>query len=147
MESPYIDYLVPNSEDVTDPKVRQALAVATDVTAYIDAERWREGRTPAESIVNPAVPGYQANPAFSGPHEGDPDAAKELLEEAGVTLPYPIKFTYGRVGDPDKPAAALKETWEKAGFKVTLDGLADTTTTSSRPARQGQRRHLGRLGC
>ena len=39
---------------------------------------------PAESIVNPVTVGYQDNPAFSGPQSGDPEAAKKLLEEAGV---------------------------------------------------------------
>ena len=82
----------------------------------------RRPTAPAESIVNPAVIGYQPNPAFSGPQQGDPAAAKKLLEEAGVKLPYPIKFTYPS-GTPtaDKQAAALKEAWDKAGFKVTLD--------------------------
>ena len=44
--------------------------------------------------MTPAVNGYQPNPAFSGPQQGDPAAAKKLLEEAGVKIPYPITFTY-----------------------------------------------------
>ena len=43
-----------------------------------------------------------------------------------MTLPYPIKYTYGQSETQDKTAAVLKEGWEKAGFKVTLDPLADT---------------------
>ena len=92
--SPYVDYLVPNFRKMTDPKVREALRSSTNAQAWIDAGGGEKAYAPAESIVNPAVIGYQANPAFSGPQEGDPDAAKKLLEEAGVKMPYPIKFTY-----------------------------------------------------
>jgi peptide/nickel transport system substrate-binding protein len=58
--------------------------------------------------------------------EGDPAAAKALLEDAGVTLPYPLKFTYPQSDTADQQAAALKETWDEAGFEVTLDPLGDT---------------------
>jgi peptide/nickel transport system substrate-binding protein len=124
--SPYVDYLVPNFRRLKDAKVREALKVATNAQAWIDAGGGEKAFGPAESIVNPAVVGYQANPAFSGPQEGDPAAAKKLLEEAGVSLPYPITFTYPKTDTADKQAAALKETWDEAGFKVTLDGLGDT---------------------
>src|SRR4051812_22834700 len=80
--SPYVDYLVPNFRKMTDPKVREALKVATNAQAWIDAGGGEKAFGPAESIVNPAVVGYQENPAFSGPQEGDPEAAKALLEEA-----------------------------------------------------------------
>src|SRR6478735_3393403 len=124
--SPYVDYLVPNFRKMTDPKVREALKVSTNAQGWIDAGGGEKAFAPAESIVNPAVVGYQDNPAFSGPQEGDPAAAKKLLEEAGVTLPYPLTFTYMKSDTADKQASALKETWDQAGFKVTLDGLGDT---------------------
>ncbi|MGD9960197.1 ABC transporter substrate-binding protein [Nocardioides sp.] len=124
--SPYVDYLVPNFNRLTDPKVREALKVATDATGWINAGGGEKAYAPADSIVNPAVVGYQPNPAFEGDKSGDPEAAKALLEEAGVTLPYPIKFTYPQTDTADKQAAALKETWDKAGFDVTLDALGDT---------------------
>src|SRR6478752_8901477 len=124
--SPYVDYLVPNFRRMTDPKVREALKVATNAQGWIDAGGGEKAFGPAESIVNPAVVGYQDNPAFSGPQEGDPDAAKALLEEAGVKMPYPITFTYPKTDTADKQAAALKDTWDKAGFDTTLDGLGDT---------------------
>ena len=49
-----------------------------------------------------------------------------MLEDAGVKLPYPITFTYPSSDTADKQAAALKETWDEAGFNTTLDGLGDT---------------------
>lgn len=126
VDSPYVDYLVPNFRRMTDPKVREALKVATNAQAWIDAGGGDKAFGPAESIVNPAVVGYQANQAFSGPKEGDPAAAKKLLQEAGVKMPYPLTFTYPSSETADKQAAALKETWDQAGFDVTLDGLGDT---------------------
>ncbi|MFC4786187.1 ABC transporter substrate-binding protein [Nocardioides sp. MAHUQ-72] len=126
VKSPYVDYLVPNFRRMTDPKVREALKVATNAQAWIDAGGGEKAYGPAESIVNPAVVGYQPNPAFDGPQEGDPEAAKAMLEDAGVKMPYPITFTYPSTETADKQAAALKETWDQAGFDVTLDGLGDT---------------------
>jgi peptide/nickel transport system substrate-binding protein len=75
------------------------------------------------------VVGYQPNPAFDGSNSGDPAAAKKLLESAGVSMPVPIKFTYPTSETADKWAAALKDTWDKAGFDTTLDGLGDTYYT------------------
>ena len=124
--SPYVDYLVPNFRRMTDPKVRQALLVATNAEGWITAGGGEKAYGPAESIVNPAVVGYQPNPAFSGPQQGDPEAAKQLLTDAGVTMPYPLTFTYPSSETADKQAAALKDTWDQAGFDVTLDGLGDT---------------------
>ena len=126
VDSPFADYLVPNFRRLKDAKVREALKVATNAEGWINAGGGDKAWAPAESIVNPAVVGYQDNPAFSGPQAGDPDAAKKLLAEAGVTLPYPITFTYQSSETADKQAAALKETWDEAGFDVTLDGLGDT---------------------
>ena len=41
-------------------------------------------------------------------------------------MPYPLKFTYPQSDTADKQAAALKETWDQAGFDETLDPLGDT---------------------
>lgn len=125
-DTPYVDYLQPVIPNLPDLKVRQALAAATNRQAWIDAGGGEKAYGPAESIVHPGVPGYQPNPAFDSPQEGDVDAAKQLLEEAGVDTPVPITFTYQSSETYDKQAAALKDTWDQAGFDVTLDGLGDT---------------------
>jgi peptide/nickel transport system substrate-binding protein len=124
--SPYVDYLVPNVRQMKDPKVRMALAVATDRQAWIAAGGGDKYFKIADSIINPSLVGYKPNPAFADvPPAGDPDRAKQLLTEAGVKMPYPIKFTYnGGTPTSDKQAAALKAAWDKAGFKVSLDPLA-----------------------
>jgi peptide/nickel transport system substrate-binding protein len=123
--SPYVDYLVPNVRQMKDPKVRLALAVATNRTAWIDAGGGDKYFKIADSIINPTLVGYAPNPAFKDvPPQGDPTRAKQLLTDAGVKMPYPIKFTYsGGTPTSDNQAAALKDSWDKAGFKVTLDPL------------------------
>lgn len=125
VESPYVDYLVPNVKRLTDPKVRLALAVSTNREAWINAGGGDKFYTIAHSLVNPTLLGYAPVPAFKDvPATGDADRAKQLLTEAGVKQPYPIKFTYsGGTPTSDNQAAALKESWDKAGFKVTLQPL------------------------
>jgi peptide/nickel transport system substrate-binding protein len=126
IESPFVDYALPNFKRLDNPKVREALAMATNTKGWIDAGGGEKAYAPAKSIVNPSVVGYQDNPAFANiPPEGDPAAAKQLLQSAGVTLPYPITFTYPSTPTADKQAGALKDTWDKAGFKTTLDGVVD----------------------
>ena len=99
--------------------------------------------------MNPALIGYQDNPNFTAPPSGDPAAAKKLLQEAGVAMPYPIKYTYhGGTPTADKRRGRHEGGWDKAGFKVTLDPLTDTYyDVIQKPSQRQVRRHLGWLGC
>lgn len=130
VESPFVDYVLPNfnSPVFKDAKCREALKFATDKTAWINAGGGERAFTPAYSMVNPAVPGYQKNPAFADiPDSGDTEAAKAALAECSAPKPVKIKFTYsGGTPTTDKQAAALKQSWDKAGFETQLDPLADT---------------------
>jgi peptide/nickel transport system substrate-binding protein len=124
LQSPFSNYLMPNVKRITNLKVRQALAAATNRAAYVGALGGANASSPSLSIVNPATPGYVANPNFGEPEGGDVEAAKQLLEESGETLPYPIKLTYPIGSDAgEKAFAALKATYDEAGFDITLDGL------------------------
>ncbi|MFT4082302.1 MAG: ABC transporter substrate-binding protein [Nocardioides sp.] len=125
VESPYVDYVVLNFKRLTNPLVRKALAASTNRESWIAAGGGAKAYKAATSIVNPSVKGYQSNPAFSGSNSGDVAKAKQLLKQAGVSTPYPITFTYPQSDTVDKQAAALADTWDKAGFKVTLDPLGD----------------------
>jgi peptide/nickel transport system substrate-binding protein len=122
--SPYSNYLLPNFNRVTNLKVRQALAAATDRAAYSAALGGDKSSKPSQSIVNPVTPGYVANPDFSADGKPDIEGAKQLLQDSGEALPYPIKLTYPIGSDAtDKAFAALKASYDQAGFQVTLDGL------------------------
>ena len=57
IESPFTNYLLPNFNRVTNVKVRQALALATNRAAYVGALGGDKASTPAQSIVSPVVPG------------------------------------------------------------------------------------------
>lgn len=128
--SPFVDYLLPNfiSPRMQNPKVREALMTATDRSAWVAANGGEKAGVVAQTLIHPSTVGFVANPTFSAiPDAGDPEAAKKLLTEAGVTMPYPITFTYqGGTPKSDNAAAALKASWDKAGFSVALDGLTDT---------------------
>ncbi|GAA3684745.1 ABC transporter substrate-binding protein [Nocardioides ginsengisoli] len=125
VESPYVDYLVPNVKRLALP-VRQALAVATNINGWITAGGGPKFYKPAYTIVNPSVPGYKKLDQFSSPGAGDTAAAKKILADAGIKMPYKIKFTYdGTAETSNKQAAALKDTWDKAGFSVSLNPLTD----------------------
>jgi peptide/nickel transport system substrate-binding protein len=127
VESPFVDYVLPNFKKLTNPKVRQALLASTDAQGWINAGGGEKAFKPAKSMVNPALIGYQENPAFANMPKPDFAKGKQLLSSAGVKTPYPIKFTYsGGTPTSDKQAAALKDGWQKAGFKVTLDPLTET---------------------
>jgi peptide/nickel transport system substrate-binding protein len=124
--SPYTDYLQPNFKKMTNLQVRQALAASLDDTGWVTAGGGEKAYTEATDIVNPAVKGYQEG-LFPG-GKGDPAKSKQLLQSAGVQMPYPITFTYPSTATADKQAAALKAGWEAGGFKVTLDGVANQDT-------------------
>ncbi|MGY2877116.1 peptide/nickel transport system substrate-binding protein [Marmoricola sp. URHA0025 HA25] len=124
--SPYTDYLTLNFKRLTNLQVRQALAASTDDTAWVSAGGGDKAFTEATDIVNPAVKGYQKG-LFPG-GSGDADKSKQLLQQAGVQTPYAITFTYPSTPTADKQASALKEGWEKGGFKVTLKGIANQDT-------------------
>lgn len=127
IESPFVQYLVPNFNRVTNPQVREALAVATDRAGYSAAIGGDNASVPAQSIVSPTMPDYVENPTFPDPAGGDTEAAAALLEQSGEDLPYPLKYTYpGGTPTADKAAAALKASWDEAGFDVQLDPLTNT---------------------
>lgn len=122
-DSPYVFYLLPNFNRVKNLKVREAIKLSTDVTGWINAQGGDKAYRPAESIISNTLVGAQPNPAFET--KNDTAAAKALLEDAGE-VGYKLNYTYNSSPTADKAAAALKAGWEAAGFKVTLDPLADT---------------------
>lgn len=125
--SPYTSYLVPNTTRLELP-IREALAASLNKEAWITSGGGEKFYAPSSSVVNEGVVGYQPNPAFKDiPLTGDVEASKKILADAGVKMPYKIKFTYdGNTETASKQAAALKDTWDKAGFDVLLDPLTDT---------------------
>jgi peptide/nickel transport system substrate-binding protein len=122
--SPYTRFLQINNLRVTDPKVRLALTTALDRTGGIKVLGGDNYGKPSTTIVSESTPGFTPNPAFKDiPENGDPAAAKQLLADAGKSG-YKIKVSYGQTDVNDKVFALFKQNWEAAGFKVTLNAIA-----------------------
>jgi oligopeptide transport system substrate-binding protein len=112
-----------------DVKVRQALAHSVD--------RETLANDVLGGTVNPTERILPAGfPASDKPVTGlsfDPDAAKDLLTEAGID-PSTFTFTlsYGVEGDNERVVTVLQSMWqENLGIKVTLEPL-ELSTFSSR---------------
>jgi len=105
-----------------DPRVRLAMYKAIDVNAIVD-KIMKGAAIPAKSMVAPAVTGYDES--FQR-MEYDPEAAKELLAEAG----YPDGFEVGfdcpndRYVNDEQICQAVTAMWAKIGVKADL--LAQT---------------------
>jgi peptide/nickel transport system substrate-binding protein len=126
-DAPYIDYMQPylTSEVMKDAKARQAFAMATNKDAYVTAYGGKEVMTPTNVMCNPTLKCYSKDfNAFGAPSAGDPTAAKKVLQDAGKTLPVNITVVYRKTATRDAAMAAMKQTWDQAGFNVTLEGVA-----------------------
>jgi peptide/nickel transport system substrate-binding protein len=124
--APYVDYLVPNfkSKVMANDKARMAFAMATDKDAYITAQGGPTAADPTNAMINKALAGYKQFDTTGVPSAGDPAKAKALLQQSGLTLPVPITVAYRKRPTQDKALSAMAEAWNKAGFKVTLNGIA-----------------------
>jgi peptide/nickel transport system substrate-binding protein len=119
--SPYTRFLEINSNTLTDPTVRTALITATDKAGVIKAEGGSKWGVPNGTIVSSAIPGFQDTSLNKINPSGDPAAAKKLLN--GKTPE--IRFAFSDSSTViEQVAAVLQQSWEKAGFKVTLDPIA-----------------------
>lgn len=123
-----IDFLQPNfrSPVMSNPKVREALAVATDRKGYAQALGGEELFAPTFSILHRNLPGAFDKSPVGAPLGGDADKAKKILTDAGVSMPVHIEVAYRKTATSDKALAALAEGWKDAGFDVSLKGIADS---------------------
>lgn len=121
-----VDFLMPNYKSAVMGKdaARQALSVATDRTAYAQALGGEELYQPTYSLLHHSLAASSKESPLGAPLGGDAAKAKAMLEQAGLTLPVTIKVAYKKTAAADKALAALAQGWEKAGFKVELDGIS-----------------------
>ena len=120
-----VDYLAVNmrSKVMSDPAVRKALSLSTNRATYVTATGGEGAGTPTWSVLSPTVDPESVTPPPGLGVEGDPEGARKLLQQAGVTLPVPLRVVYARSVLGDKAYAALAAGWERAGFKVELTGV------------------------
>lgn len=122
--SPYTRYMALNfkSKVMSNEKAREAFALATDRSAYVTAAGGDQVVKGTNSLINPALPAFPDTPLPAG-DKGDPAKAKQLLTDAGFTLPVKINVTYRKNDTMDKVFAGLKDGWDAAGFNVQLTGI------------------------
>ncbi len=122
--SPYTRYLVPNfkSKVFSNDKAREALALATDRSAYVTGAGGDQVVKATNSLINPALPAFPNTPMLAG-DKGDPVKAKQLLQESGLTLPVKINVTYRKSDTLDKAFSGMKTAWDAAGFDTQLTAI------------------------
>jgi peptide/nickel transport system substrate-binding protein len=104
-----------------DVEVRKAIAYGLDREAVVD--NFYSGRAVvAKEFMPPEVVGY-ADDVTEYPY--DPEKAKQILQDAGYTLPVPLEFWYPTdvsrpyMPDPKRNFEAFAASLNKSGFKVT----------------------------
>jgi peptide/nickel transport system substrate-binding protein len=102
-------------------KVRQAIAHGLNRQEVVDEFYAGRGEV-AKEFMPPEVVGYADDVTE---YEYDPEKSKQLLQEAGLTLPVPIEFWYPSdvsrpyMPDPKRNFEAFAEHLNNAGFRVT----------------------------
>jgi peptide/nickel transport system substrate-binding protein len=106
-----------------NPLVRQALAYGLDRAGVVNGFYAGRGQV-ANQFLPPLVVGYA--PKGVPTYTFNPDKAKQLLQQAGVSLPLAVDFYYPTsvsrpyMPDPKRNAEAFGAGLEKSGFKVTF---------------------------
>jgi ABC-type transport system substrate-binding protein len=132
--SQYIYFNTANKE-LSDPKVRQAIALAVnrkDLTDNIT----KKGDIPTNTLVPPAVPGSHvwaegAQDFLSPSGEPSVDKAKSLLEEAGWDESEELSLYYNADSGNGKPIAEqLQSNLADVGVKVKIEGISQDTLST-----------------
>ncbi len=113
-------------DPLDDLAVRQAIAHAINRQEIVDAFYAGQGVV-AKEFMPPELFGYADDVTE---YEFDPDKAKQILQDAGYTLPIEIEFAYPTdvsrpyMPDPQANAEAMAQDLEDCCFKVNL--VSDT---------------------
>ncbi|HET9444137.1 MAG TPA: ABC transporter substrate-binding protein [Acidimicrobiales bacterium] len=133
---------------LSDPKLRKAISMGVDLEALVDTVLLGNGRPGRDGFVHPDSP--WAAPRAG--HEHDPEAAAELLDEAGYSAKDPdgvrktaegarLEFSVlvSSFEPTDQRAVELvSEQLAPLGVKLNVEALDPATLRSRRQAPQGQ---------
>jgi len=114
----------------TDVRVRQALSLATDRDQIVQVVYG--GRATVGGAIPPTLEEWRPLPARNLPnYRRDPARARQLLQQAGVSVPLAVKMLpIPTVPDAVQMAQVLKEQWAPAGFNVEIEQVDFATFLS-----------------
>ncbi|CAN5472180.1 ABC transporter substrate-binding protein [soil metagenome] len=129
------------NEDLVNDDVRMALYQAIDREQLVDTQL-PDGAEVATQFVPPTIAGYNES---LQPVEYDPEAAEQLLADAGMSdleidLWYPTEVNRPYMPDPQRIYDAVKSDWEEVGITVNpvakpwAGGYLDGVQQSQAPA-------------
>lgn len=101
-----------------DPRVIQAFKLATDRNVIFDAVTLSLGAVGRDSPIGPLFTTYYSEETPIPPR--DPDAAHQLLAEAGYADGLELDLHVPDTGDRPDLAVVLKEQWAEAGINVNV---------------------------
>ena len=133
-------YIAVNTQKVKEQQVRLAIGTAVNKETYRGALGGKDAGDYATSFISPALKSHKKFDVYNVPPTGDPAKAKQMLQQAGVTTPYKLRFDYRNRPATAKAAAAVKEALEREGnFAVTLNAIPSATyyTTIGKKATAG----------
>jgi len=120
----YLRYLAINVDKVKNLKVRQAIEYAVNKETYRTARGGKSAGDYATTIMTPLLPGYNKYDLYKAPPTGDPAKAKQLLQEAGVTLPLKMTLDTTNVGKGVTAAVAVQSALKRAGIDVNIQQIS-----------------------
>jgi peptide/nickel transport system substrate-binding protein len=108
-----------------DMRVREALAYGTDVKNLVSTV-WQNSADPATSYYAASLIGHED----VGPHDYDPEKAKQLLADAGYPNGLTIKYYLYDNTVNTAVAEVLQSMWKQIGVTIDLQVVDVATFTS-----------------
>ena len=120
---PCVNYITVNTQKVTDPDVRHAIALSIDRQEYVKLAGGELSGSIADSVIPPDLPGFVA-PNLGLKPTGDPEAAKKLLEGKSVP-PLHLMAVESASGSVAKQAALIQANLKAVGLEVIIEPRPD----------------------
>ncbi len=111
-----------------DVRVRQAISYAIDRTTIVNASGGTQLGAPSTTILPPSVAGHKDFDLYPSPDgTGDVEAAKKLLDEAGLADGFTLTLDIRSQESMQAQGEAVQQALERVGITVELN-LIDTST-------------------
>lgn len=115
-------------EPLGDLTVRQAISYAIDKQSVVTATGGPDMTSPASDMLLPSVPGWEEFDLYETPdHAGDPEKAKQLLEQAGYPDGFELTMDVRGLPKWQAQAEAVQDSLQAVGIQVTLNVIDGST--------------------